>query len=247
MDSDSVPGANDGFAMIARRYAKPGATAGTIADEFLGTISRLHNRLRSNRVPQPEVDVREVWATVIERHFQPPADAYDPEVIALEYELAVNPVWPMPGAAAVIRELASRSFNLGIVSNAQFYTPLILEALFGSTPEGLGFRTCIWSFETGIAKPSAEIFRRFLDAAEIESPGTVLYVGNDMRNDIAAAQEVGMITALFAGDTRSLRLREDEPISGTVAPDIVLSDLRELHTALSDRTAVAGTAKGTEP
>jgi putative hydrolase of the HAD superfamily len=246
VDSSASRGADSVFATFAQRYGRPGSTADSIAQEFFNTIARHHARLRSRDIPQPEVDIREIWATVIARQFRPPTDAYDPEMIALEYELALNPVWPMPGAAEVIRELGAGSYNLGIVSNAQFYTPLIMEALFGAPPDLLGFRVCVWSFETGIAKPSTAIFRRFLDAAEISSPETVLYVGNDMRNDIAAAHEIGMVTALFAGDSRSLRLRENDPIAENVTPDIVLSDLRELHNALSDRTPVTDTAKGTK-
>ena len=42
----------------------------------------------------------------------------------------------------------------------------------------------------------------------------VLFVGNDMLNDVAAAAAVGLRTALFAGDQRSLRLREKDPRPG---------------------------------
>ena len=56
----------------------------------------------------------------------------------------------------------------------------------------------------------------------------VLYVGNDMLNDVMPAASVGFRTALCAGDARSLRLREgDERIMG-VSPDLVLSDLAQL-------------------
>ena len=40
------------------------------------------------------------------------------------------------------------------------------------------------------------------------APGEVLYVGNDMLNDVYAAGQVGFRTALFAGDQRSLRMRQ---------------------------------------
>ena len=246
VDTDGLHCTENAFETLARRYGRSGSTADTIAQEFFGIIAEHHARLRSTEIPQPEVDIRDIWAEVIDHQFRPPADAYDTERIALEYELAVNPVWPMPGAADVLNELRSLGFNLGIISNAQFYTPFLIEALFGSDPEALGFQFCVWSFEEQIAKPSPLLFRRFLDVAEINSPETVLYIGNDMRNDIYAACEAGMMTALFAGDNRSLRLRHDDPLIQGVTPHLVLTNLRQLYTALSDRSPVMDTEKGTK-
>ena len=67
----------------------------------------------------------------------PGADAQFPEkhliALATEYECRVNPVWPMPGARDCLRELAGAGLALGIVSNAQFYTPPMLQALLGES------------------------------------------------------------------------------------------------------------------
>jgi putative hydrolase of the HAD superfamily len=65
------------------------------------------------------------------------------------------------------------------------------------------------------------------------SPESVLYVGNDMRNDIAPAARCGFRTALFAGDARSLRLRPDEPLCDGVNADIVVKELADLLHCLS--------------
>lgn len=56
----------------------------------------------------------------------------------------------------------------------------------------------------------------------------ILYVGNDMLNDILPASKTGFRTALFAGDARSLRLRSDEAACRGLEPDTVLTDLRQL-------------------
>ncbi|MEQ8837627.1 MAG: HAD family hydrolase, partial [Lacipirellulaceae bacterium] len=61
------------------------------------------------------------------------------------------------------------------------------------------------------------------------TPAETLYVGNDMRNDIWPAAKVGFKTALFAGDERSLRLREDEPNRDQrPEPDAVVTELDQL-------------------
>jgi len=49
-----------------------------------------------------------------------------------------------------------------------------------------------------------------------------------MLNDIYPAQKVGFQTALFAGDKRSLRLRNDDPRCKNLKPDLVITDLIQL-------------------
>ena len=63
----------------------------------------------------------------------------------------------------------------------------------------------------------------------------ILYLGNDMLNDIWAAAQVGFRTALFAGDARSLRLREDREEIGDISPNAVITELKQLDTALAMR------------
>ena len=57
---------------------------------------------------------------------------------------------------------------------------------------------------------------------------SVLYLGNDMLNDILPADRAGFQTALFAGDARSLRLRKDDPRCQGLAADLVITDLMQL-------------------
>ena len=77
---------------------------------------------------------------------------------------------------------------LGIVSNAQAYTPLLFEAFFEDDMAALGFEDmlCIWSYEHGTAKPGKmlyELCAERLLALDGIRPNQVLYIGNDRRND----------------------------------------------------------------
>jgi putative hydrolase of the HAD superfamily len=72
-------------------------------------------------------------------------------------------------------------------------------------------------------KLAAEVFSR----REI-LPASVLYVGNDMCNDILPAKTIGFQTALFAGDRRSLRRRADDDCCRGLVPDAIVTDLRQL-------------------
>jgi putative hydrolase of the HAD superfamily len=139
----------------------------------------------------------------------------------------------MPGLPETIARLRERALVLGIVSNAQFYTPLIIEAFLGRPPTALGLdpECSAWSFRLGIAKPSTAIYRPAIDGLQRVhgiSPEQVLYIGNDQRNDIWPASRLGLRTALFAGDARSLRLREDDPALTGIEPDRVVTELLQV-------------------
>jgi putative hydrolase of the HAD superfamily len=173
--------------------------------------------------------VEELWAQFLARQGKPQDGARE---LALRYELAVNPAYPMPAAAQTLALLQSRGIVLGLISNAQFFTPLLFEAFFRASPESLGFDSglLIYSFELGEAKPSPSLFapaKRRLEALGLK-PENAVYIGNDMLNDIFAAARAGFKTTLFAGDRRSLRLRQGDPRIEGLMPDRVARGLPDL-------------------
>ena len=189
-------------------------------------IRAFHAERKTAGVEFPEVDIRDIWGSVL-------SSDEDLTRLAVEYECRVNPVWPMPGLAQVLADLRRSDLVLGIVSNAQFYTPLMMEGFLGTSIAGLGFDAdcCAWSYRLLEAKPSTRIYLVALDGLERSHgirPSEVLYVGNDVRNDIWPASLTGCRTVLFAGDARSLRLREDDPRCAGVVPDRVVTDLRQI-------------------
>lgn len=232
----------------AQRWAMAGALAALglpgdeLADEVAGRyfseIEASHARSRSAGVEYPELHVPEVWQGVLERLVlqgrldRTTAEGVDPARLALEYELRANPCWPMPAAGDTLAALRSLGLRQGIVSNAQFFTPEILTALLGSPLERWGIDPTMqfYSFRFGCAKPGIRLFELAAEAlAEEEIPAeAALYVGNDMRNDVAAAAAAGFRTALFAGDARSLRLRADAAPPIAAVPDAVITDLAQL-------------------
>ena len=199
------------------------------------TIRQHHARSRAEGNDYPEVEIRDVWLETLTglveaEHLELDVERCDVERLSVEYECRMNPVWPMPHLESCLASLRGNRV-LGIVSNAQFFTPLLFPALLGVSLRELGFdpEMQYFSYALGVAKPSPEMFRRSLTVlADKKVAATeTIYVGNDMLNDVSTAAQVGMKTALFAGDRRSLRLREgDSRVSSQ--PDIVLSDLRQL-------------------
>ena len=90
---------------------------------------------------------------------------------------------------------------------------------------------CIWSYKYGHAKPSEFLFQILLDKLKKKyniSADEVLYVGNDMLNDIFTASSAGCKTALFGGDIRSLRLRNKNEQCIGLTSDMIITDLLQI-------------------
>ncbi len=207
-------------------------------------IQRRHAEGRSRGIDYPEIDILDIWATVLDRlqHDgvipQRSCDTDDLKRLAVHYEARTNPVWPMPGAAECLAELAAAGLLLGLVSNAQFYTRELFPALLLRSTDDCGFAADlqIYSYEQGSAKPGEGLFRLAAErlATRKITPGQALCVGNDLLNDIAPAQRVGFRTALFAGDARSLRLEPVDRNAAKIRPDLVVTRLPELNRCLLD-------------
>ncbi|MFH1478020.1 MAG: HAD family hydrolase [Verrucomicrobiota bacterium] len=206
-------------------------------------ISARQRSIRRSGIACPEINIEQVWREALtswrnkhQRGHQLRRD--DIRRLAIEYECRVNPVWPMPGLRDVLTRLKTAGLILGIVSNAQFFTPLALAAF----PEtgwtgGLFDKTlCAWSYRWHEAKPSARmlgVILRRLARHHGVMPRETLVVGNDMLNDILPAGRLGCQTALFAGDARSLRWRTERPACSAITPSLVLTMLTQLTAAMA--------------
>ena len=199
-----------------------------ILDKLYERIEIRHAVLGNRGVDHPEVIIEDIWRQVLEID--------DPTIIrqfAVEFELIANPAFPMPNLESMLSACRQTDLLLGIISNAQFYTPLLFKWFLYSEIEDLGFDPGLlfYSYQYEEAKPSPTLFK--MAAEKLGSKGiqpvSVLYVGNDMLNDIYPAHAIGFQTALFAGDRRSLRLRTDDPRCINLKPDLVLTDLGQLR------------------
>jgi len=198
-----------------------------VLDDFFSAIDIEHKRLRKTGVDFPEVKIDRIWMNVLEIEELDAVRAF-----AVEFELIVNPVYPMPNLEKMLSGCKKSKILMGIVSNAQFFTPYLFNWFLDSSPEDLGFTSDLifYSYKSGHAKPSPLMFEaaaKNLRNIHI-SAHSVLYIGNDMLNDIYPAKMVGFKTALFAGDARSLRLRENHPKCQNLSANLVITDLVQI-------------------
>jgi putative hydrolase of the HAD superfamily len=208
---------------------------------WLDAIHDAHAQSKKEGVEYPEVDIVPIWSKCLQRLAEEKlldGDVEDVDLreLAVQYEVRVNPTWPMPGLRSCLLELRRRQMLLGIISNAQFFTLELFPALLGKTLHDLEFSDDLqfYSYRSLQAKPGLPLYQLAAEAISARGlrPSDVLYIGNDMLNDVLGANRVGFRTALFAGDARSLRWREgDERVAG-LRPDLVVTNLEQVTSCL---------------
>jgi putative hydrolase of the HAD superfamily len=228
--------------IIAGEGSPRAAILQMILDEFKESINKQHERLKTaNGAAFPEIDIIETWEAVINyfisKGYLEAGKYSNLKVLAYIFELLSNKIYPMPGMKDVVNEIHGRDIPLGIVSNAQAYTPLFVNYyLNGSLVKGLEIepfdpRITIFSFREKKAKPDHHLFGKLTYSLRKNyniEPEEAVYIGNDMLNDVYAAKQSGLKTILFAGDKRSLRMRADHPLTSEVKPDFVITELNQI-------------------
>ncbi len=212
-----------------------------ILDEFKNSIRDFHQVESTEDKPYPEIDVLQIWEKIIlgnqNRNLLQFDDPLCIKCFTFIFEVLSNRIYPMPGMKEVIQTLAGKEIPLGIVSNAQFYTPVILNYfLHGSLTDSdqvqpFDSDLTVFSYRHQRSKPDTYLFE-WLKQQYRKKYGIyadeVLFVGNDMFRDIFPARAAGFKTALFAGDTKSLKMRQEKPELRKLTPDYIVTDLHQI-------------------
>lgn len=208
---------------------------GALGAKLREKIQHRHALARAAGSDYPEVDILSLWRELAEELLIDVPDEQQLGRLAIEYEGRVNPVWAMPGFPEVVSAL-SPHLARGVVSNAQFYTPLALEVVADQSLAQLGFRPdyCAWSYACGVAKPSPRLLGSVLAVLARDGirPDQVVMVGNDMIKDVAPARALGCRAVLFAGDQRSLRADPVRLRDPATRPDAIITELKQLPVLL---------------
>jgi len=199
-------------------------------DLFLRGVQAEREARVAQGIAHPEVRIDEIWFKLLEK-FQPddPPTINFAREVALFFERQANPTQLQPHAFDVLNALKQRGLRHGLISNAQFYTPIELSQLLRDesacaicTYESMFDPLLVFfSFDLGVAKPDLTAFGRAVEALTRENvmPDDCVLVGNSLVNDIAPAQHVGFRTVLFAP--------EAVPESA-IKPDLVIHNLSQL-------------------
>jgi putative hydrolase of the HAD superfamily len=107
---------------------------------------------------------------------------------------------------ALLDSLRRRGLKLGVVSNA-LDPPSLLHRDLADAGVAKRVDFAVFSSEVGRRKPDPAIFRRALEALEVE-PAVALFVGDRLYEDVLGASRVGMRTV------QALWFRADEHPDG---------------------------------
>lgn len=212
-----------------------------ILDEFQNTIKQVHKSRTEQNIVYPEIDIIEVWKEVIDvavrNKWLRLNGNSSLKSLTFVFELLSNKVFPMPGMKSVITEMHQKNMILGIISNAQFYTPILMNFYLENEFEEKEFikyfdpDLTVYSYKNQKAKPDTTLFESLVPVLKEKyniNPDEVLFIGNDMYKDIYPANKTGFSTVLFAGDKRSLRLREDKQEVKGLQPQHIITHLEQL-------------------
>jgi putative hydrolase of the HAD superfamily len=238
------------FGMTPHLQAMDAETAPekTLRDLYHGLITLSHEKSLRKGLAYPEIRIEEVWRVIVmmlKRHGYDPAarqtsgDLDFAKCVAYHYNATALGRGLYPGVADALVRLRERNILLGIVSNAQFYTPIDLTLFLRDQNDGIDdYREIfqedltVFSYVEGVSKPNPALFRRLYDALYEYHvlPEQTVFAGNDLSVDIRPARAAGMRTALFAGDDKSAFFHD---LSGVVVPDITFYDWNELPERIS--------------
>jgi len=141
------------------------------------------------------------------------------ELVLLERVIARHEVGRIPDAYAEgLRNLA-RSHVLGLIANILSRKDLWLQEF-----ERVGvldrFAVTVFSSDGSSIKPSRKLFDQAIEALAVPRSDAV-FVGDNLRCDIAGAAGAGLASVWIDRDGRNLK-------EGDPQPDFIVSDLREL-------------------
>lgn len=126
------------------------------------------------------------------------------------------------GAREILGHLKSSGLKLALVSNTIFPGDFHRRELRRFGLVGL-FDHLFFSCEVGFKKPHPIIFKKALEAMEVQ-PQEVVSVGDRLKEDIAGPKSLGMRAIL--------KIKEANDYAEDIAPDVVIKDLDELPSAL---------------
>ena len=139
------------------------------------------------------------------------------EMLAEFREQAWTSCTLLPDAAEVLKELRSRGYKLGVITNGEDWSQMRKLRVAGLLPL---VDLAVISEHEQIKKPDPRIFTRAAERLAVH-PTECMFVGDHPRNDIYGAGAVGMRTVWYPGE-------QQWPADNARSPDHMIESLREL-------------------
>lgn len=233
------------FNMWNSMTRKPGAPWKYMLAQFEEVLEEAKHGRVKHTGEAPAVNLGKVWEKLV-RRLEMKDYEYDHEFygdvaafgqkIAFFYHKCLQSVGAMNHAAEVVERISHAGLDQALLSDAQPFTlDQIVRAFQSSKPmspigELFKLSCCTFSFQEGVCMPSKSMFVSCAERFEKRGvePEEILHVGSRMRDNLAIAKQLGMRTALFAGDKLSFQASQAEVRDTKLKPDRLITDLGQL-------------------
>ncbi|MCY2962712.1 MAG: HAD family hydrolase [Planctomycetota bacterium] len=233
------------FNMWNSMYRKPGAPWELMFQQYKPLVEDFRLTAKVRKGEHPEVDSAAVWKKLVERLLEK-KHSWDQSIygglddyaakIAFFYHSALQGVAATPHAREALHESNEAGLLQGIVGEGQCFTLTQASRVLDPGRSTLLSRCltsgCVsLSSELGVQPPSERLFQPCLDVLREFGVGSgeILYVSSRLAEDLAPAKQLGMRTALYAGDKNSLRATGTQVRDPELKPDRILTDLAQIR------------------
>ncbi len=237
------------FNMWHSMSRKPGAPWEYLYRQYMTLIDDAELEGTERKGDKPHVSSVAIWKKLIGRlqknkyeydeDFYGDADELS-EKVAYFFHINLQGVDAMPNALRALISVAKAGLTQGLLADAQSFTLVqLLRVLKGQgklPPLGQLFRAdCLTlSFQVGTRKPSKTLYETCVDNLRQSSisPPETLYIASRVSDDLAIAKQVGMRTALYAGEKASLKASSADMTEPQRKPDRLITDLGQIKDLL---------------
>jgi FMN phosphatase YigB (HAD superfamily) len=238
------------FNMWQSMSRKPGAPWEYMLQQYKRVLDAELLKPTRRRGDFREVDSMVVWAKLIDRLIRNEY-RYDEkfygqlgdfaEKVAYFFHANLQGVAASDHVVDTLRQVASAGMRQGLLDDGQpFTTEQLLRAFRQQGPvqslgEFISASVTTVSSALHVRKPSPSLFSAGfapLIRQGVE-PQAILYVSHRLEDDLAAARQFGVQTALYAADATSCRVQPAQLRDPDLKPDRLLTDIRQIREILA--------------
>ena len=237
------------FNMWHSMSRKPGAPWEYMLQQYTRMIEEDQLKSTKKKGDQRAVDSCDIWQKIVERlqrnEYQYDVSFYGDTAdlarkVAYFFHASLQGVAAVEGAAETLRRVASAGLRQGAIDDGQAFTPYqLLKALQQQAPlnslaELFSSGTITLSSDVHVRKPSVTLFAAglapFLKAGL--QPQEILYVSHRLEDDLAIARQMGVATALYAGDAVVCQVQPASVRDPALKPDRLLTNINQISQIL---------------
>lgn len=232
------------FKMWQSMSRKPGAPSAYMKELYSSAYTKL-KLTGGGGEKYPEVVSEKIWNDIVKK-LQQKEYSFDVvlygsmdeflQKLAYFFHASIQGCGAYPNAAYALKHVSGAGLVQGLLADGQSFTPTQITKgcreqepnfeLNDFIPADLRFLSATYKAR----KPSRTLFRVAIDTLNAKGirPQEILHVGSSLERDLFPAKQLGMKTALYAGDKNSINASPDKIKEPDYRPDVLLTDLNQI-------------------